>query len=71
MSESESENNSDSNDAESSENEEAADVVETLNPEKSEEEIVSWKDLVSQSLYHCSTHKCLINLIVTIFACRD
>lgn len=69
MSESESENNSDSNDAESSENEEAADVVETLNPEKSEEEIVSWKDLVS--LYHCSTHKCLINLIVTIFACRD
>lgn len=47
MSESESEHNSDSNEVESSNNEEEADAVEILNPEKTEEEIVSWKDLVS------------------------
>lgn len=47
MSESESENNSDSNEIESSDNEDATEVVdEPLNPEKSEDEIVSWKDLV-------------------------
>lgn len=47
MSESESENNSDSNEIESSDNEEAPDVVETLDPDKTEEETVSWKDLVN------------------------
>lgn len=46
MSESESENHSDSNEIESSDNEEAPDVVETLNPETTEEVVVSWKDLV-------------------------
>ncbi|XP_037049710.1 probable ATP-dependent RNA helicase DDX47 [Bradysia coprophila] len=45
MSESESENNSDQNEIESSGEDEASDVDDTLNPVKTEEESVSWKDL--------------------------
>lgn len=48
MSDSESENNSDSREVESSgDEEEASDVADTINADKSEEENVSWKDLVN------------------------
>ncbi|KAG4077331.1 hypothetical protein HA402_009732 [Bradysia odoriphaga] len=45
MSESESENNSDQNEIESSGEDEASDVDDALDPVKTEEESVSWKDL--------------------------
>lgn len=52
MSDSESENHSESNEMESSGGEEeASDVDDASNPNKTEEESVSWKDLVRESAW--------------------